>query len=92
MKETVVSEQKLGSKEQATMKAAVVNEFKQDLEIKNVEKPAPGPSFLNFVCSRWQRESGTSQQTRGVAWMTQCLLCIARAADDHVEQGQTDAR
>ncbi|KKB33319.1 Alcohol dehydrogenase [Bacillus thermotolerans] len=42
MKETVVSEQKLGSKEQATMKAAVVNEFKQDLEIKNVEKPAPG--------------------------------------------------
>ncbi|WP_039238832.1 alcohol dehydrogenase AdhP [Bacillus thermotolerans] len=24
------------------MKAAVVNEFKQDLEIKNVEKPAPG--------------------------------------------------
>lgn len=43
MKETVVEEVKKVDKGTSVMKAAVVNEFKQDLEVKTVSKPKPGP-------------------------------------------------
>ena len=41
MKETIVQEGKKAGT--SFMKAAVVNEFKQDLEVKDVSKPKPGP-------------------------------------------------
>ncbi|GLY09422.1 zinc-dependent alcohol dehydrogenase [Bacillus badius] len=41
MKETIVQEGKKAGT--SFMKAAVVNQFKQDLEVKDVSKPKPGP-------------------------------------------------